>query len=184
MKPLKQIITLVLTLNFVWGYSQFSQEELLSIKDSIQSEINDSIKSKWKKDDLLKMINLLDKPDSLFPFTSYDSVYYIKYGTKDKIDLAKWNKKYTEHVLDSKKLSNEDVNTILTIINNPLNFNWGECGTPFIEGAIIFYKSGNEIAKIKHACSGGQLLTEPDNALSRWGILSEVGYTKLYEVLK
>jgi hypothetical protein len=57
-----------------------------------------------------------------------------------------------------------------------------EC-TPFIEGAIIFYNSGNQIAKIGHACSGGQIFTNPYNELIKFGVLNEKSYKEFYKIL-
>ncbi len=130
------------------------------------------------------MMELLNNPESLFPYAKFDSVIYFQYGTKDKFEPAHWNKIYSEHVINSKHLPIEKVTKILTLINNPLNFIWGECGTPFIEGAIIFYNSGIEIARIEHACSGGQIFTRPHNALIRWGTLKDQAYKNLYTILK
>ncbi|MCB9197679.1 MAG: hypothetical protein H6600_04415 [Flavobacteriales bacterium] len=176
-----RILIIILISNYC--HSQHSNEKLLAIKDSIQLEFNDTLKSKWVKPELNEMLELLNRPDSLFPYSRFDSVVYFQYGTKDKFEPAHWNKIYSEYVIDSKNLSTKKVNDILIVINNPLNFKWGECGTPFIEGAIIFYHSGIEIARIAIACSGGQIYTEPNKALIRWGILNEQGYTALNKII-
>lgn len=176
-------IALLFGLTTTYGYSQHKYEEIKSIQDSIRLELSDTLNSKWVKSELNKMIELLNSPDSLFPYTGYDSVTYFRYGTKDKFEPSHWNKIYSEYVFESKSLTAEEVTSILTTINNPLNFNWGECSTPVIEGAIIFYKSGNQIAKVERACSGGQIFTTPSNALIRWGILNDQGRRSLNKIM-
>ncbi|MCH2232468.1 MAG: hypothetical protein MK105_19180 [Crocinitomicaceae bacterium] len=184
MRILKFHTILLFSLISIYGFTQHSTEKIKSIQDSMRLELSDTVKSKWVKPELHSMIQLLNTPDSLFPYLPYDSVLYFRYGTNDNFEPAHWNKINSEHVIDSKILPIEKVTKILTVINNPLNFKWGECGTPLIEGAIVFYNSGIEIARIEHACSGGQIFTEPDNALIRWGILNEQGYKDLYKILK
>ena len=176
-------IILSITLISNYGYSQHSEKKIKSIQDSIQIELNDTLKSKWVKPELDRMIELLNSPDSLFPYLEFDSVSYFRYGTEDRFEPTEWNQIYMEHILDFRTLSIEEVNSILIVVNNPLNFEWGECGTPFIEGAIIFYNGGIEIAKIEHACSGGQVFSTPQNPLIRWGNLNEKGYKKLFKII-
>ncbi len=51
-----------------------------------------------------------------------------------------------EYAIEGKWFSHDEIAEILEIVNNPLNFEWSECGTPFINGAIVFYKAGIEVA--------------------------------------
>ena len=166
------------------AFGQTIKYEIKSIKDSIQVEIDDTVKSQWVKNDLIRMQELLNNPDSLFPYVDFDSVCYIQYGTEKRFEPAHWNKIYMDYILGKSKLASGKIDTILNIVRNPLYFKWGECGTPFIESSIVFYKEGNEVAEIKSACSGGQLFFKPDNILARWGILNETGYELFYKVLK
>lgn len=184
MRLIKCYILISITFTSLNSIGQFSIEELTLIKDSIHSELNDSIKSKWVINDLSNILITLDDQDSLFPFSEFDSAFYFTYGIKyKKFDPGTWNKVYKDHILTSKKLTQNQINLVLKTINNPLNFKWGECGTPFIEGAIIFYKQGKEIAQISHACSGGQLFTSPNSILIRWGAFNEKGYDKFYQII-
>jgi len=183
MRSLNFKIFLLYSLISTYGFSQYSIKEIKSIQDSIQFDLKDTVEANWIKPKLNKMIELLNNPDSLFPYMVYDSVLYFRYGTEEKFEPRYWNNIYSKYAIESKRLDIKEVNSILITINNPLNFNWEECGTPFIEGAIIFYNSGNQIAKIEHACSGGQIFTNPNNALIKFGVLNEKGYKEFYKIL-
>ena len=154
------------------------------IQESIRKELREDENSKWFKYELNAMITLLDNPDSLFPYQAYDSAHHVFYGSDNDIEIGKWNEVYSEYEYDRVKLSADQEKSILAVINNPMNFSWGECGTPFISRAIIFYNSGNEIARIEFACSGGQIFTIPENPLIRFGSLTEQGDVRLYQHLE
>lgn len=155
-----------------------------AIRDSITMELNDTSKNKWVKGDLQRMLELLENPDSLFPYFDYDAVYHVTYGTEGRFEPAEWNHVFRDHVLQKRRLTQDQIDAVLGVVNNPLLFHWGECGTPFIEGEVIFYRMDKEVASIRYACTGGQLFTSPDNILSRWGILNERGHKILHEALR
>lgn len=179
------IFTSTLLLSNLSCYAQFSDLELKAIQDSIGLEINDTTKNKWVKQDLENMLVLLENPDSLFPFTAYDSVYYFSYGTTNNdFEPAIWNKIYKDYIFEKVQLSDAQINTVLKTVNNPTLFRWGECGTQFIENAIVFYKNEKEVARITCACSGGQLGFEPNNILARWGSFLEESHRIFYENLE
>jgi len=156
--------------------AQFTETELNVIKDSIKLEIADTSKSKWVKDELIMMQKVLAKPDSLFPYSKFDSVIVYQYSRKGRFEPAEWNTIFREYIVSKNRLEATQVDTILKVVNNPLHFYWWECGTPFIECSILFFHKGKEIATIDCACSGEQLFFKPNNILGRYGVLNEKGF--------
>lgn len=181
MKQISIYILLFLAVTSVCN-AQFTEIELNVIKDSIKLEIADTSKSKWVKDELIMMQRLLAKPDSLFPYSKFDSVIVYQYSRKGRFEPAEWNTIFREYIVSKNRLEVAQIDTILKVVNNPLQFYWWQCGTPFIECSILFFHKGKEIATIDCACSE-QLFFKPNNVLGRNGVLNKKGHLLFYNNL-
>lgn len=120
-----------------------------------------------------KMINKLisSKSDfkAFFPFTDIDSVVLICL----KIDY-----------FSKATLGFENSRALIELVNNPINFQWSECGTPVPEYRFIFYYKGLEKAELSVSCLGGFIECKPNNILCRNGGLTIDGKLKLSTIIK
>ena len=124
--------------------------------------------------ELKKMITLLEQSQAdtfvLFPNSPVDSVLYHTFHTFNKQHIHE-----KKRIIHTRKLNDSIVGKLILLVNNPIYFEWGECGTPIPETEAVFYYKGKEIARIGFACTLGQLSSNPDNILTRWGNLNEMG---------
>lgn len=175
---MKKIATLIIlsSLFSVCCLGQLTTKEKKAIIDSLTVELNDTTTLMTKtENELQSMINLMNlslEKDSLFPYQKFDSVVYSIYENYHKIKPPDWDKR---KVIKSKLIEINRANELLKLINNPLNFQWGECGTPVTEAKLEFWSNGKVIATVEFACSHVQLICKPENLLIRWGILNENG---------
>jgi hypothetical protein len=175
MKKTAVILTLVFLLTAM-SYGQYSKQEIIQIKDSLKQELTDSLaKPANTKKELKSMIRLLNhnlKNDSLFPYQQFDSVVYSQFEDWLMLEPDKMSER---KIIKKKTIEQDKVNSLLRLINNPLNFQWGECGTPVREAKVEFWHKGKIMATIDFACSFGQIFCEPENILIRWGVFNEKG---------
>ena len=73
------------------------------------------------------------------------------------------------------KLNDDQIIKVNKLLNNPLYFEWGECGTPVENYTIDYYENNLKIATIYIACENNFIMTEPHNVLTRHGGLTEEG---------
>jgi hypothetical protein len=184
MKPQSLLILLFIGLFPVCGHAQVSAVEIQIIKDSLKAELGDTARSKWSASQITQMLTLLDYPGSLFPYSEFDAAQYVNYLVNPDADPFEWQEHYKEYAIEGKWFSHDEIAEILEIVNNPLNFEWSECGTPFINGAIVFYKAGIEVARITHACDGTQIDCTPRNPLNRSGIINDMARKRLFMLIK
>lgn len=175
-------IFLIFTTSF--SISQQNNTQTDSIIDILQFELKDTTKNKLTIDNLENIITFLSDSDSLFPYATFDSVYHYKYASNKQFSPSEWKKVYKQHNYYAKRLTLAQVNELLNIINSPLNFKWGECGTPYIEGEIVFFSNSKTIAKISYACESGQTYLSPSNILIKQGNFNLNGIKLFTDCLK
>ncbi len=176
---MKKIATLII-LSSLFSISCLGQITIIEKKaiiDSLMVELNDSSTILTKtENEIQSMIDLMklssEKEESLFPYQKFDSVIYSVYENQHKIKPQDRDKR---KVIKSKLIEKNRANELLELINNPLNFQWGECGTPVTEAKLEFWSNGKVIATVEFACSHGQLFCKPENLMIRWGVLNERG---------
>lgn len=174
-------------LSILINYSCESNSKKVDVFDSISSESNcdtipfnkDTILERfWKEEGqrtdstpnlILKMAAMVEKnindPVKLYPFSRVDSVVvFYPYFTNKKIELKRY-----------KRLDNDNVLNLLHLLNNPLYYSWGECGTPVEEFRFIFYSKKNVVGSTIISCDGNFVECEPENILIKSGGLNERG---------
>ncbi len=81
-----------------------------------------------------------------------------------------------------KELNNKQIKELLSIINNPLNFSWGE--TTFTTNNIIVFKSNDKtIAKLL-IMDFNYIISEPQNIMMKFGSLKGEGIKRFSKLLK
>jgi len=162
-------ILFILILLNINCFGQFTKTEKVNIIYSLKAELDDSTTILTRTEgEINSMINLMEinlVKDSLFPNQEFDSVVYSLFESHKKPDK----------IIYTKSIDKNQTIEFLRLINNPLNFKWGECGTPITEAKLEFLKNGVIIASVSFACSHGQLFCEPKNEMIRWGYLNEKG---------
>lgn len=169
-------IIFILSVISVSCFGQLTKTEKEKIIFSLKAELHDSttIRTKTKKE-ISSMITIMEKnlvKDSLFPYQVADSVVYSVYETHIGVKPENLLKR---KIIKAKTIETKKTIKFLELINNPLNFQWGECGTPIIEAKLEFWKNGVVFATVKFACSHGQLFCDPKNEMIRWGVLNDKG---------
>lgn len=118
---------------------------------------------------LLKMVemieNNLNDPAKLYPFSVVDSVVvFYPYFTNDNFELKRY-----------RRLDNDNVRNLLHLLNNPLYYAWGDCGTPVEEYRFVFYSQKKVVGNTIISCDGNFVECEPENILIKCGGLNERG---------
>lgn len=110
--------------------------------------------------------NCNDSKHIVFPYQSFDKVIYYS----SLIDLA------------GTSLSTNKSEKLVKIINNPLNFGWGE--TTFEPNQkIVFEYRGTEIARIE-IMDNKILKSSPENAFMKFGQLKGIGYEAFNQLIQ
>lgn len=72
-------------------------------------------------------------------------------------------------------LRDSQVNRLLNIVNNPLNFAWFECGTALPEGGFVFFnREGQIVAYIEMACAFTQFRFSTTHSVAKFGQLAQI----------
>ena len=79
-------------------------------------------------------------------------------------------------------LCSEKIQAVIDLVNDPNNFGYGECGTQISEAHILFFNKGKQVAEILFSCGHGQITCEPENILTNFGGLNEIGNKRLDEI--
>lgn len=168
---------ILLFLSFIFiSIASFSQEwNRDSIIRGIKNEVdnNPGVKENFSTycGSIIKQLEKSRKDTlALFPYSPVDSVLYHTFHTFNKQHIHE-----KKRIIHTRKLNDSIVGKLILLVNNPIYFEWGECGTPIPETEAVFYYKGKEIARIGFACTLGQLSSNPDNILTRWGNLNEQG---------
>jgi hypothetical protein len=166
---------------------RLSNRETYNIDDIIQGQKveleNDNIRENFKSllDQKIQFLNLRrELGDKFFPYSKVDSVIYIAYHPYDdnkmNFELKDRQPKFATI------LCSEKIQALIDLVNDPNNFGYGECGTQIPEAHILFFNKENQVAKIIFACGHGQINCEPENILTNFGILNEIGNKRLDEI--
>lgn len=124
------------------------------------------------------MIDIVEQSKSdksvLFPYLEIDSIvlYYADAFRKGEIDKNK-----------CKILNKEEKNSLFELLNNPLYFQWGECGTAILDHRFIFYSNRRKKATVDVSCESNMVKCSPANPLTRDGGLNDIGKMKLHSIL-
>lgn len=109
--------------------------------------------------------NCSDVKHLVYPYKTFDRV--VLYNSSQK--------------LLGTELESDEINELLSIINTPLNFHWGE--TTFeIERIIVFEYSGQEIARL-NIMGNSNIQAAPENILMKFGGLESNGKAQLKKLL-
>jgi hypothetical protein len=69
------------------------------------------------------------------------------------------------------RLTFEQMNDIIVILNDTANYSWGELGTPYFDRVITFHDNGGDCIGITYFDFGGQTYSYPLNAKRKWGLM-------------
>lgn len=116
-------------------------------------------------------------PDTTFAFVAfYRAKKYEMFGDDKLIKKTPTGLRihHTMYLPHTVLLTDNQVNRLLNIVNNPSNFHWAECGTPFINGGFVFYnKRGQIVAYIEVGCSFTSFYFSKPNIMAKYGGLEE-----------
>ncbi len=106
---------------------------------------------------------------------------------KSKIITSVFDKKNQKlNNYDSKVLlSQKEVKILLSIINDPLSYQWGACGTPIPKIGFVFYNKQDVIGYFDIGCSYNQINSMyPDFYITREGSLTNDARNKIINLVK
>jgi hypothetical protein len=116
-------------------------------------------------------------PDTTFAFVAfYRAKKYEMFGDDKLIQKTPTGLRihHTMYLPHTVLLTDNQVNRLLNIVNNPSNFHWAECGTPFINGGFVFYnKQGQIVAYMAVGCSFTSFYFSKTNIMAKYGGLEE-----------
>ena len=106
----------------------------------------------------------------LFPYSDFDSTVFIHYETDGdhSIDLKK------RAIASVKVMCPAKANLLLNIVNNPLNYSIGECGTSIPFSQVVFYLRKKKVGELTFSCGYSSLFAKPENNMII-GILNRQG---------
>ena len=79
------------------------------------------------------------------------------------------------------RLTLEQMNNIIAILNDTASYEWGECGTPENQRIITFHDNKGDCIGITKIDFVGQTYSIPYNAKMKWGAMKT---NDLYELIK
>lgn len=153
----------------------FDRQEIIH---ELEKELSDSLIRNYFSEDINRMTGILQSsekdPSILFPFQQIDSAIYSYYEPYQEEKRA----------LEGPgiRLCAEKQKLLIQLVNNPVLFNIGECGTPIPQARVDFYSEGLPVASIDFSCSHSQLHCTPENPLTRFGHLNEKGNELLDQI--
>ncbi len=109
--------------------------------------------------------NCLDTSHLVYPYLSFDEVVFYN----NSLDII------------GKTLNRNQISELISIINNPLNFKWGE--TTFEKDKIIIFKTkGKEIARLS-IMDYNYIKSKPNNLMMKFGELNGDRVKRLYKLI-
>ncbi len=69
------------------------------------------------------------------------------------------------------RLTSEQMDNIIVILNDPTSYTWGELGTPYFDRAVTFYDNKGNCIGLTKIDFGGQTYSTPYNAKMKWGAM-------------
>ena len=79
------------------------------------------------------------------------------------------------------RLTFEQMNDIIVVLNDTANYCWGELGTPYFDRVITFHDNKGYCIGITYFDFGGQTYSYPLNAKMKWGGMKT---NKLFELIR
>jgi hypothetical protein len=67
------------------------------------------------------------------------------------------------------RLTLEQMSSIISILNDTANYQWGELGAPYFDRVITFHDNKGDCIGITYFDFGGQTYSYPYNAKRKWG---------------
>jgi hypothetical protein len=121
-----------------------------------------------------EMISILEK-------SKLDSVFLFPYSKHDSIVLLKVENDCQKKI---RALTLNERNKLIHLLNNPMYYQWCECGTPIPEYNFVIYLNGNIIANVYISCDREFVQCSPNNYLLRYGALKSTGELLLQSIMK
>jgi len=141
--------------------------ELDSILNGMQAKLNDSLWfNYWQYEhrNIISELNAFkDGTKKLFPYSNFDSTVFIFYEPYDDLDNASNLEKRT--IKNYSVLCNAKADLLLKVINNPLNYSTGECGTSIPFSQVVFYLKGSKVGELTFACNYSSIGSSPKNTM-------------------
>lgn len=141
--------------------------ELDSIINGMQAKLNDSLWSNYWMPEHNRIIDELDAfkdgTKELFPYSDFDSVVFVFY--KPYTDLENANDLEKRTIKDISVLCQEKANLLLNVINDPMNYTTGECGTAIPFSQVVFYFRNKKVGELTFACSYSSIRSVPENTM-------------------
>ncbi len=192
MKAIVTILFIIIGLSANGQFNEFYNNKLI---DSLL--VDTVVDDYWYKEKINNLITQINKDkgltENMFPYACYDSVVTyqinIKYGFTE-------NSKYLEKVFvkgeinknlkltNGFKLTPKQIDKLLSIINNPLNFSWGECGTPIPSSLIVFYSNNKMLSLVQLSCGYQQIDCYPINFRTKLGGLTDSRVQLIIDLMK
>jgi len=115
----------------------------------------------------------------LFPYQPVDSALFYFYEPASKDDAHLNLAQRT--IKDISLICPEKTQLLLNVINNPLNFGIGECGTSIPFAKITLFSQGEEIGEITFGCQYSMISTTPESPMIT-GTLNAQGLRQLESI--
>ena len=74
------------------------------------------------------------------------------------------------HIKNVSKLCIDKTKLLLNVINNPLNFGVGECGTNIPFSKVVLFNKGQEVGSVTFGCNYSMISTYPNNPMITGGL--------------
>ncbi|MCH2225586.1 MAG: hypothetical protein MK066_12520, partial [Crocinitomicaceae bacterium] len=137
---------------------EFNIEE---INQGMEDRINDSLWSVYWNDEYKQQTSALKNLSvdhlSLFPYQEIDSALFYFYESASKED--EFITLENRHIKNVSKLCIDKTKLLLNVINNPLNFGVGECGTNIPFSKVVLFNKGQEVGSVTFGCNYSMIST-------------------------
>jgi len=157
------------------SYNLCNKYSVKFLSDSLfQDTLRDKeaiIQSTLYKEEVEKIINNVklnckNLKHTTYPFKKFDQVIYYSLGVE----------------FFGKNLNDKEIEQFIELINNPLNFEWGE--TTFVSDKLIVFKMDTkEIGRLE-IMDEWIIKSQPNNILSKYGALTKEGRKKFKALIK
>jgi hypothetical protein len=177
------LLFIMLNLLFISAFAQEMDKQLLQHlwKDTI------GIDNEYKPDYVAQINELITTvrqkktfPQANFAFVAfYHCQNYTPFFSAKENHLVEktpygWKISPTMPSQYATLLTDQQVNRLLQMINNPLNFSWFECGTALPEGGFVFFnREGQIVAYIEMACAFTQCRFSTQHFAAKYGQLTK-----------
>ena len=188
------LFTLIIVVFGIRSFSQNTELEKVKVKFIIDSLLYDTTYAlgPWGIKLVYNLADSIEKygfrKDKIFPFRDYKKVKLFKANHEKRLvrSCLNENTMTLNDFVDrkGKKLSIDQTERLLNIINNPLAFGWSMQETQVLKAGIVFYDEQNEIiACINIFNDGKQLGFFPREIRTKEGQLKKHDGQKFIELL-